>query len=212
VVFRRDSKVDAFQRQISALRNQLGGEPEDDSPRESGLVAFPRDNFGAWHDLASFQAMPDLQADSPRTVIPASRELESLDTTLPAVPAVDELTSVLSHTTTWVGNLDSTGSLHVHGRVEGSLVARDSIYVAEEAEIDAAIQATTVTVAGSVRGTIHCSGRFELLPRGRVAGDVHAPIVVIHDGALLSGEIDMTGEAEANRSSRTAARAARSAT
>ena len=29
VVFRRDSKVDAFQRQISALRHQLGGENED---------------------------------------------------------------------------------------------------------------------------------------------------------------------------------------
>ena len=39
VVFRRDSKVDAFQRQISALRHQLGGEndgeavPDRDRPR-----------------------------------------------------------------------------------------------------------------------------------------------------------------------------------
>src|SRR3954451_16923827 len=30
VVFRRDSKVDAFQRQISALRHQLGGETDDE--------------------------------------------------------------------------------------------------------------------------------------------------------------------------------------
>ena len=29
MVFRRDSKVDAFQRQISALRHQLGGESDD---------------------------------------------------------------------------------------------------------------------------------------------------------------------------------------
>ncbi len=42
VVFRRDSKVDAFQRQISALRHQLGGENEDaampdhDLPRSIG--------------------------------------------------------------------------------------------------------------------------------------------------------------------------------
>ena len=31
VVFRRDSKVDAFQRQISALRHQLGGENDDEA-------------------------------------------------------------------------------------------------------------------------------------------------------------------------------------
>ena len=30
MVFRRDSKVDAFQRQISALRHQLGGENDDE--------------------------------------------------------------------------------------------------------------------------------------------------------------------------------------
>ena len=31
MAFRRDSKVDAFQRQISALRHQLSGESDDES-------------------------------------------------------------------------------------------------------------------------------------------------------------------------------------
>ena len=115
---------------------------------------------------------------------------------LPVVPAVDAQISVIAHTTAWSGNLESSGSLHVHGRVEGSLVARDDIFIAEEAEIDAVVSAATVTVAGNVRGSINCSDRFEVLPRGRVMGDVRAPVIVIHEGALVAGEIAMTAAAD----------------
>jgi cytoskeletal protein CcmA (bactofilin family) len=76
--------------------------------------------------------------------------------------------------------------------VEGSLTARDAIFVAEEADVDAVIRAAHVTVAGRVRGSIHCAERFEVLPRGKVSGDIHAPAIAIHDGAMVAGEISMT--------------------
>ena len=51
MAFRRDSKVDAFQRQISALRNQLGGETGhygeasfDDPPATRPMPDY-RDSF-----------------------------------------------------------------------------------------------------------------------------------------------------------------------
>ncbi|MGH2614800.1 MAG: bactofilin family protein, partial [Thermomicrobiales bacterium] len=70
--------------------------------------------------------------------------------------------------------------------------AHEDIFIAEEAEVDATITAANVTIAGNARGSIQCSDRFEVLPRGRVAGDVRAPIIVIHDGALIAGEIAMS--------------------
>jgi cytoskeletal protein CcmA (bactofilin family) len=210
VVFRRDSKVDAFQRQISALRHQLGGDPDDSARSGMDLVALPRDDFGRWDDLARIEPAPRAASQPPADFAPDLPGYDTHGAIAPAVPAIDELTSVISHTTTWSGNLDSTGSLHVHGRVEGALTARDSIFVAEEAEVDAVIQAAVVTIAGNVRGTINCSSRFELLPRGRVSGDVRAPIVVIHQGAIISGEIAMSGDADAHRASRPLSRAARS--
>ena len=131
------------------------------------------------------------------------------DESLPAIPAIDDRTSVVSHTTTWTGNLESSGSLHIHGRVEGSLCAQDSIYVAEGAVVEAAVQASVVTIAGSVRGTIHCTTRFELLPLGRVAGDVHSPAVVIHEGAAISGEVVMIGDRQSQQAPRPVLRTAR---
>jgi len=191
VVFRRDSKVDAFQRQISALRHQLGGEgdggamPDRERPRSSA-----RDN-PYLPEYSEYSLVGSERTSESRGVADKSDSAPS-DSVLPPVPAIDMHTSVIAHSTAWSGDLESTGSLHIHGRVEGSLTARDTVFIAEEAEVDAVIRAANVTVAGNVRGSIHCEGRFEVLPRGKVAGDIHAPAIAIHDGAVVTGEISMT--------------------
>jgi cytoskeletal protein CcmA (bactofilin family) len=210
VVFRRDSKVDAFQRQLSALRHQLGGEADDPDERHAArLPAVDDDDLPFPFEAAASAASTRGSFLIPREpVMPAAPD--PVDPAALAIPALDERTSVLSHTTAWKGDLDSTGSLHVHGRVDGSLTARDAIYIAEEAVVDADVRAATVTIAGSVRGSVLCTDRFEVLPRGRVAGEIRAPVVVIHEGALLTGDIAMTSAGDTGRAMRPVARAAQS--
>jgi cytoskeletal protein CcmA (bactofilin family) len=208
VVFRRDSKVDAFQKQISALRHQLGGETDDFAPAERDRALTPlsgplfRTDLPDLDRIRGDAAYPTPQArDEPMTYEPPT----------PAVPAIDMNTSVIAHSTAWNGNLESSGSLHVHGRVEGSLKARADIFIAEEAEVDALVIAANVMVAGNVRGSIQCSDRFEVLPRGRVSGDVRAPVIVVHEGAMIAGDISMVsaGDAGAAHLSSAGGRAAR---
>ena len=208
MVVRKDSKVDAFQRQISALRHQLGGDPHDLALPATDRRHTARDDPPYRSDFA---VLDDIESKSARSthqdLEPAPVAAPGLS--LPAVPATDSLTSVIAHTTTWNGSLESSGSLHVHGRVEGSLTAQDDVYVAEEAEVDATITAAHVTIAGNVRGTIHCAERFEVLPHGRVAGDVNAPVIVIHEGATLVGEISMAPTGESRRTMASPPRVAR---
>lgn len=197
MAFRRDSKVDAFQRQISALRHQLGGETDHyrdvsfDHPAASRRIPDYRNDFP---ELDSLEPEPRSPLRDQSGSDPASRDIAVAE--LPPVPSIDTQTSVIAHSTVWNGTLESTGSLHIHGRVEGALTARDDIFIAEEAEVDATIVAANVTIAGQVRGSIHCSNRFEILPHGRVSADVRAPAIVIHDGALLAGEITMSASSE----------------
>jgi cytoskeletal protein CcmA (bactofilin family) len=192
VVFRRDSKVDAFQKQISALRHQLGGESDayafsdhDRGPAPIGEGAFRGD-------------LPDLDLIRAEAAYPSARDQEHRAYDEPQqamespVPALDMNTSVISHSTSWNGTLESSGSLHVYGRVEGALTAKLDIFIAEEAVVDAVVSAANVTIAGSVRGSIQCTAKFEVLPRGRVAGDVHAPAIVVHEGAVLACDVAMT--------------------
>jgi cytoskeletal protein CcmA (bactofilin family) len=195
VLFRRDSKVDAFQRQISALRHQLGGDADElpapvrsPSPNAVGERSY-RSEYSDLDPIAPAGIYSTREDDV--THSPAD------EPQLPAVPAIDLQTSVIAHSTTWTGNLESTGSLHVHGRVDGALTAREDIFIAEEADVDAVVRAANVIIAGNVRGSISCSDRFEILPRGRVLGNVQAPVIIIHEGGMIAGDIAMSRPAEA---------------
>jgi cytoskeletal protein CcmA (bactofilin family) len=201
VVFRKESKVDAFQRQISALRQQLGSEEANEEAQPySGDAPDPQQPEERYDSGISYRAR-DVAGHSFATSAPSPQfaTYEDESTSLPAVPTpeVDAQTSVVAHDTTWNGDLQTSGSLHVHGTVEGSLTAADDVYIAEEADVSATITAANVIVAGLVRGTIRCGSRFEVLPRGRVLADVHAPSLVVHEGATINGQVRM-GAAEAS--------------
>lgn len=191
MVFRRDSKVDAFQRQISALRHQLGGENDGIATLDSDRPRYLGD------ENSYFPEYPELTSVRSDRIASSRDRIDTLDSRPPdsgppPIPAIDTQTSVIAHSTTWSGDLESSGSLHVHGRVEGSLTARDTIFIAEEADVEAVIRAANVTIAGNVRGSVHCTVRFEVLPQGRVTGEIHAPAIAIHDGAMVAGDISMT--------------------
>jgi len=190
VVFRRDSKVDAFQRQISALRHQLGGDAEDDVMPDRDRLRSSERESSYLSEYPEFAPIGSERAGAARGLA-NSMDSRLPDTVPPPIPAIDMHTSVIAHSTAWSGDLESSGSLHIHGRVEGSLTARDTIFIAEEADVDAVIRAANVTIAGNVRGSVHCAERFEVLPQGKVAGDIHAPAIAIHDGAIVAGVISM---------------------
>ena len=214
MVFRKESKVDAFQRQISALRQQLGtgeGEGEEgqgfeegerdrtelrDQDDRYGEETAPQDGGGfGTREVAGYSYGTYGGAGAMTTAGGGPDDDASSEMAIPT-PRVDAQTSVVAHDTVWKGDLQSEGTVHVHGRVEGSIRARQDVYIAEEADVDATVTATNVVVAGLVKGTVRCGDRFEVLPPGRVAGDVQAPTLVVHEGATMTGQFRMgNGEA-----------------
>lgn len=204
MVFRKENKVDAFQRQISALRHQLGTADEDQSDevetddQDDGpsVVAPARDertvsydpNAGAAPQSAPFSFTGfDVETGF-------SRPDDSSMPVPPMIPApliADTETSVVAHDTIWKGSLQTGGSLHIHGRIEGGLDAKEDIYIADEADVDVVLTAKNVLIAGMVKGTIRCSDRCEVLPHGRVTADIQSPILVVHEGAILTGNFRM---------------------
>src|SRR3954470_23839815 len=146
VVFRRDSKVDAFQRQISALRHQVGGENEDDAVLDRDR---PRSISNEHSFLSEYPELASIRSDRTSSSHGITDPLGSRppDPTPPAIPAIDMETSVIAHSTAWSGDLELSGWLHISGRVEGTLTARDSIFIAEEPDVEAVIRAASVTVA-----------------------------------------------------------------
>jgi cytoskeletal protein CcmA (bactofilin family) len=203
MVFRKDSKIDAFQRQISALRQQLGptaGEGEDD-----GLYGDEGDRVEEPPVRAAPTAVAPPPEPRPAPAYEPERDRYAAYSSAPAhrhdlepeppapypTPVADAQTSVIAHDTTWKGDLQSDGTIHVHGRIEGSIRAKQDVFVAEEADVDAMITANNVVIAGYVKGTIRCGSRFEALPQARITGEVQAPTLVVHDGANITGQFRM---------------------
>src|SRR5688500_12173454 len=110
MVFRKESRADSFQRQISALRQQLGTDQEDDELFDD---AEPMPDASEPQDDGAPVAVRPTPTPMPR----------------PSAPRVaDSATGVIAAGSIWSGTLRSHGSLQVFGQVEGDLAASDEIF------------------------------------------------------------------------------------
>jgi len=94
------------------------------------------------------------------------------------------------------GNFIGTGSVVVDGVVNGSLKTAKDLRVGEGAKIKADVEADTATVAGEIHGNVHTNSRLELLPTGKVFGNVEATVLVVAEGAIVNGKVTMVKAAE----------------
>jgi cytoskeletal protein CcmA (bactofilin family) len=90
------------------------------------------------------------------------------------------------------GELSSDEDLRFDGTLKGHLHIRDAtLTIGETATVDADIHAKQVVVQGTVRGSIAAGDRIELTATARVNGSLTAERMVIADGALFNGGVDM---------------------
>ncbi len=104
--------------------------------------------------------------------------------------------SLIDRNSSFEGTFKSERDLRIEGSVKGAIECRGTLFVAEGATIDATIDAEHVSVAGEVAGEVRCRGRLQLMPSARVRGKISTQSLVINEGAIYEGELEMaTGEA-----------------
>ena len=82
-------------------------------------------------------------------------------------------------------------NLQINGQFEGTLETKGSLSIGEKARVKATIYGETIMIGGTVNGTISATNRLELLASARITGKVTSPRVVMHDGSVLSGTLEM---------------------
>ena len=85
-------------------------------------------------------------------------------------------------------------NLQINGRFEGTLDTKGNLSIGERAQVKATIQGEAIIVHGTVTGNITATTRVELLAGARVTGKVSSPRVIMQDGAILHGTLEMLGE------------------
>ncbi len=87
------------------------------------------------------------------------------------------------------GDLNVTGAIQVDGRLEGNLVSTGPVVVTGTVIGD--IQSPSVASSGTVKGNIKSSGHVKLMKGSFARGDIHAPSVIVQEGASHNGRIQL---------------------
>jgi len=82
-------------------------------------------------------------------------------------------------------------NLQINGRFDGTLETKGVLAIGEKAQVKATIHGEAITVGGTVNGNITATTRVELLATARVTGKISSPRVVMQDGAMLQGALEM---------------------
>jgi cytoskeletal protein CcmA (bactofilin family) len=91
---------------------------------------------------------------------------------------------------------DVTGSedLTVDGQVEGRIeLPQHALTVGPNAMIHADITAKSVTVFGTVMGSVTAHERLDIRKSGSVEGNVICSLLAVQEGAVLGGKIETRG-------------------
>jgi cytoskeletal protein CcmA (bactofilin family) len=92
------------------------------------------------------------------------------------------------------GTLSGNEDLEIEGQVEGDVDLSDhQLTIGASAQIKAEVKAKSILVIGRVTGNLIASERVEIQATGVVEGDIKAPRLLVQEGAVLSGRIDMAG-------------------
>jgi cytoskeletal protein CcmA (bactofilin family) len=102
--------------------------------------------------------------------------------------------SVLGEKLAWSGQLSGSGGVRIDGAFDGEIAVYGLVVIGREGRVSCqGIRALTVVVAGSVKGDI-TANRVEILPTGRVWGDVVTTSFSTEEGAFMRGQITMEEE------------------
>ena len=89
------------------------------------------------------------------------------------------------------GEISSEEALTILGTVKGKVASGGAVAVEAGATVEADIEGQSVTVSGKLTGNVTARERLELRPESKMIGNAKAPRIVVADGAVFKGNVDM---------------------
>jgi cytoskeletal protein CcmA (bactofilin family) len=166
---------------------------EDDA--ESGLNAIPaftdEPQRPAWRRESAFattavETRPPAVAETPAAPLPAA-----------PTQASQKGESVVDAHSTFDGRYETDQDLRVLGTVSGEIICRGLLTVERDATAKAKIEANDVVARGRIEGEITCTGKLVIEAAAIVTGKIRAATLVVHEGAVLGGNVETTLEGAA---------------
>jgi cytoskeletal protein CcmA (bactofilin family) len=93
------------------------------------------------------------------------------------------------------GEITGSESVHIEGKIEGSIALPDDrVTVGRSGRVSATIAAQDIIVLGEVLGSCTAKDHLDLRSEGSLYGDVVVSRISVEEGAYLTGSIDIRRE------------------
>jgi cytoskeletal protein CcmA (bactofilin family) len=95
------------------------------------------------------------------------------------------------------GELSGSEDLYIDGDVEGTITLEESrLTIGPNAKVRADIHVREIVVFGQLTGNVQAAGRVDLRQSAQVKGDILAGRLSIEESAVLTGKVELKGEAQ----------------
>jgi cytoskeletal protein CcmA (bactofilin family) len=101
--------------------------------------------------------------------------------------------ALIGQATTISGNIVAEEDLEIQGKIDGSVrLAKHRVVVGSDGIVNAIVEAHSVHVIGKITGNVIATELVEVNSGGVIEGDVQAPRIIMNDGAIVIGSLDMS--------------------
>jgi len=102
------------------------------------------------------------------------------------------LTAFIDQGSEFEGKLSFNDTVRIDGCFRGEISSENTLIVGESGEIQATIRSKIVVISGTVTGDIIATEQIVMHKTARVEGDLKTPSVMIEEGGLFNGRLEMS--------------------
>ncbi len=126
-------------------------------------------------------------------------ELPKTNNTFESSSLPEKKSSVIGKTLSIKGQLFSDEEVLIEGTIEGRLNIKHRVIVGKNGVVNADVEAREVIIKGTVNGNVKGQFKVEIVPEGVLNGNIISQRVVLAEGAVFKGNIDMTPRDDKNQ-------------
>jgi len=132
-------------------------------------------------------------SDLPATAVPARPAAASSGTTsVVGGPERGRNLAQIGKSLKLKGEITGSEDLYIDGEVEGTVELKEhSLTVGPNGKVHADVSARSITILGRLQGNVRAGERIEIRKTGSLEGDLSTARIVIEDGAVFRGSIDI---------------------
>lgn len=98
-----------------------------------------------------------------------------------------EIDTLLAEDFEFDGELIFEKPLLIKGKFKGDIRSEGDLFISEDADVEAKIEAGTVSVKGRVKGNIKAHNKLEMYSSSILAGNIKTPELIMQSGCRFNG-------------------------